>query len=205
MKLTDIEVNVSGDKVPDPITSFENSGLRPLLLENVKKSGYTKPTPIQKYAIPIISNGRDLMGCAQTGSGKTAAFLLPIIDKLMEEQSSPITEGYTAQPNVVIISPTRELAIQIYDQARKFAYNTIVKIVLCYGGTSVVHQRNQVTRGCHILVATPGRINDFVTHKHVSFVSCQCFILDEADRMLDMGFLPMIEEMLGHETMPSTV
>lgn len=205
MKLTDTEVNVSGENVPEKIESFESSGLRPLLQENVAKSGYKKPTPIQKHAIPIISSGRDLMGCAQTGSGKTAAFLLPIINKLMEESSSPITDGTTAEPNVIIISPTRELAIQIYDQARKFSLNTIVKVELCYGGTSVNHQKNRVTNGCHILVATPGRINDFVSRKHVSFASCKYFVLDEADRMLDMGFLPTVEEMLSHETMTTTV
>lgn len=205
IKLTDVEVNVSGQNVPTPIASFEASQLRQLLCDNVKKSGYTTPTPIQKHAIPIIANGRDLLGCAQTGSGKTAAFLLPIINKLMEDQSPPITENGTAHPIVVIISPTRELAIQIYEQARKFAYHTIVKVVMCYGGTSVFHQTSQVSRGCHILVTTPGRLIDFLSRNTVSFASCNCFVLDEADRMLDMGFISAVEQMLGHETMPATV
>ncbi|XP_049826264.1 ATP-dependent RNA helicase vasa-like isoform X2 [Aethina tumida] len=204
IKLTDVEVNVSGQNVPRPIASFEASQLRQLLCDNVKRSGYTTPTPIQKHAIPIIANGRDLLGCAQTGSGKTAAFLLPIINKLMEYQSPPITENGTAHPIVVIISPTRELAIQIYEQARKFAYHTIVKVVMCYGGTSVFHQTSQVSRGCHILVTTPGRLIDFLSRNTISFASCNCFVLDEADRMLDMGFISAVEQMLGHETMPAT-
>lgn len=144
MKLDEIEVKVTGENVPQPISSFANSGLRNHLLDNVKKSGYLKPTPIQKYAIPIVLAGRDLMACAQTGSGKTAAFLLPMIHKILENQDAPVREGNTSHPNVVIVSPTRELAIQIHEQAKKFAHNSIVKTVVAYGGTSVNHQRNAV-------------------------------------------------------------
>ncbi|CAH1163579.1 unnamed protein product [Phaedon cochleariae] len=204
IKLDDIEVNVSGEDVPPPMMSFEAAGLRPHLLENVKKSGYLKPTPIQKYAVPIIMGGRDLMGCAQTGSGKTAAFLLPMINKLLSSQEGPVVDGSTSQPRVVIVSPTRELAIQIYEQAKKFAYNSIVKTVVAYGGTSVSYQKNHVLAGCHILVATPGRLLDFVKRGHVSFASLQYFVLDEADRMLDMGFLPNVEQMLGDASMTAT-
>ncbi|KAK9880739.1 hypothetical protein WA026_013063 [Henosepilachna vigintioctopunctata] len=164
--MQDTEVNVSGENVPKPISSFESSGLRQHLVNNVKKSGYTKPTPIQRYSIPIIMNGRDLMGCAQTGSGKTAAFLLPIINSLMSSQEPPIVEEGTAQPSVVIVSPTRELTIQIYEQAKKFSHNSIVKVVEAYGGTSTNYQRNRVLAGCHILVATPGRLNDFVNKRN---------------------------------------
>lgn len=204
VKLDDIEVKVSGENVPTPINSFESANLRPHLLNNVKKSGYLKPTPIQKYALPIIMGGRDLMGCAQTGSGKTAAFLLPMINQLLASQEGPVTDANTSQPRVVIVSPTRELAIQIFEQAKKFAYNSIVKTVVAYGGTSVNHQKGHVLGGCHILVATPGRLNDFVNKGLISFSSIQYFVLDEADRMLDMGFLPTVEQMLGHSTMPAT-
>ncbi|XP_060518718.1 ATP-dependent RNA helicase vasa isoform X2 [Cylas formicarius] len=204
IKLDEIEVKVSGENVPRPIRSFEESGLRSHLLENIKKSGYGKPTPIQKYAIPIILAGRDVMGCAQTGSGKTAAFLLPMINKILASQDPPVRDGDTAQPKVVIVSPTRELAIQIHEQAKKFAHNSIVKTVVAYGGTSVTHQKNQVLNGCHILVATPGRLNDFVNRGHISFASLEFFVLDEADRMLDMGFLPTVEQMLGHASMTAT-
>lgn len=201
MKLAEIDVNVTGEDIPPPITSFESSGLRELVINNVKKSGYTRPTPIQKYSIPIIMNGRDLMGCAQTGSGKTAAFLLPIINTLISSQDPPIVEGSTAQPYVVIISPTRELTIQIYEQAKKFSYNSIVRVVEVYGGTSTMHQRKRILNGCHIVVATSGRLKDFVDKGTISFASVKYFILDEADRMLDMGFLPEVETMLGHPTM----
>ncbi|CAG9859411.1 unnamed protein product [Phyllotreta striolata] len=204
IKLDEIEVNVSGEDIPTPITSFESSGLRPHILGNVLKSGYTKPTPIQKYALPIVMKGRDLMGCAQTGSGKTAAFLLPIINSLLASQEPPVMEESTCQPRCIIVSPTRELAIQIFEQSKKFAHNSIIKTVVAYGGTSVNHQRTVLSNGCHILVATPGRLNDFVKRGHVNFASCGYFVLDEADRMLDMGFLPTVEEMLGHATMPST-
>ncbi|CAH1135154.1 unnamed protein product [Ceutorhynchus assimilis] len=204
MKLDDIKVNVSGDDVPKPVNSFAASGLRPHLLENIKKSKYMKPTPIQKYAIPIILAGRDLMGCAQTGSGKTAAFLLPMIHKILEKQDPPAREGNTAMPNVVIVSPTRELTIQIYEQAKKFSFNSVVKTVVVYGGTAIHHQRNQVNAGCHILVGTPGRLIDFLQRGHISFSAIDFFVLDEADRMLDMGFLPAIEQMLSHQTMRAT-
>ncbi|CAG9836740.1 unnamed protein product [Diabrotica balteata] len=204
VKLDDIEVNVSGENVPTPISSFESAGLRPHLLQNIKKSGYTKPTPIQKHAVPIIMQGRDLMGCAQTGSGKTAAFLLPMINQLLTSQEGPAMDGNCCQPRVVIVSPTRELAIQIFEQAKKFAYNSIVKTVVAYGGASVSYQKNHVLAGCHILVATPGRLNDFVSKGVLSFDSVQYFVLDEADRMLDMGFLPTVEQMLGHPSMPAT-
>jgi probable ATP-dependent RNA helicase DDX4 len=140
------------------------------------------------------------MACAQTGSGKTAAFLLPIINKLMDEQPSCII----GQPYVVIISPTRELAIQIYNEARKFATNTIVKVAIAYGGTAVRHQGEGIKKGCHILVATPGRLLDFVEKTFVTFDSVRYVILDEADRMLDMGFMPSIEKMMNHTTMPDS-
>lgn len=132
------------DEAPKPLTSFEASGLRPHLLENVKKSGYTKPTAIQRHAIPVILSGRDLMSCAQTGSGKTAAFMLPIIHNLLSNKDPPVTENNCAQPVVVIMSPTRELAIQIAEQGKKFAYNSTVKVSVVYGGTSTNYQRSRV-------------------------------------------------------------
>lgn len=121
----------------------------------------------------------------------------------MVSQDPPITDG-GCQPRVIIVSPTRELAMQIYEQAKKFAYNSIVKTEVAYGGTSVLHQKNRISSGCHILVATPGRLNDFVRRRYVSFASLQFFVLDEADRMLDMGFLPTVEEMMCESSMVTT-
>ncbi|CAD1472170.1 unnamed protein product, partial [Heterotrigona itama] len=196
-----IEVNVSGENVPEPIECFKAAGLRNIVLENIKKSGYTKATPVQKHALPIIMSGRDLMACAQTGSGKTAAFAVPIISMLLERNAELVVTSSHCEPQVVVVSPTRELTIQIWQQIVKFSLNSILKTVVIYGGTSVHHQRGKLFAGCHILVATPGRLLDFVERGRIKFSSLQFFVLDEADRMLDMGFLPDIEKIVDHETM----
>jgi probable ATP-dependent RNA helicase DDX4 len=116
-------------------------------LDNIEKSGYKKPTPIQKYAIPCVLAKRDLMGCAQTGSGKTAAFLLPIIHSLLEDGAEPNMGASPQTPQAVIVAPTRELAIQIKDEARKFATNSIIRPVVAYGGTSSGFQLQQLFKG----------------------------------------------------------
>lgn len=200
-KYDDIEVKVSGENAPRPIQSFNQTGLRSILLDNIKKSGYTKPTPVQKYAVPIIMSGRDLMACAQTGSGKTAAFVLPILHTLLESPRDLITTATSCEPQVIIISPTRELTLQIYQQVKKFSLNSILRSEVAYGGTSVIHQRDKLFAGCHILVATPGRLLDFIGKGRIKLSSLRFFVLDEADRMLDMGFLPDIEKIVDHETM----
>nr|WRY74164.1 ATP-dependent RNA helicase vasa [Athetis dissimilis] len=197
-----IAVKVSGENAPRAIDSFETANLRKYVLDNILKAGYKKPTPIQKHAIPIIMGGRDLMGCAQTGSGKTAAFLLPIINTLLQDPRELVVEGNgCAQPQVVIVSPTRELTLQIFNEARKFSFGSVLKIGVAYGGTAVRHQGDNISRGCHILVATPGRLHDFVDRSRVSFDSIRFVVLDEADRMLDMGFIPSVEKMMEHPTM----
>uniref|UniRef100_A0A905QWL2 RNA helicase n=3 Tax=Rhodnius prolixus TaxID=13249 RepID=A0A905QWL2_RHOPR len=200
-KYDNIRVKVSGENSVPPINKFEEAGLRDLVYKNVKKSGYITPTPIQKYALPTIMMGRDLMACAQTGSGKTAAFLIPIIHTLLESPSELIITSTSVEPQAVIMSPTRELTIQIFNEARKFAHGSIIKVAMAYGGTASFHQASVLMRGCHILVATPGRLNDFVSRDKVKFSSVRYFVLDEADRMLDMGFKPEIEKMLLHESM----
>ena len=200
-KYDNIEVQVSGDNVPSPIESFQAAGLRNIVLENITKSGYTKPTPVQKHALPIIMSGRDLMACAQTGSGKTAAFAVPIINTLLEKSTDLVITGSHCEPQVVIVSPTRELTIQIYQQIVKFALSSILKTVVAYGGTSVIHQGGKLSAGCHILVATPGRLLDFLDRGRIRFSSVRFLVLDEADRMLDMGFLPSIEKIVDHESM----
>lgn len=200
-KYDDIQVRVSGENTPRPIESFDEAGLRNIVLENIKKSGYTKPTPVQKHALPIIMNGRDLMACAQTGSGKTAAFAVPIINTLLEHPTDLVVSSKHCEPQVIIVSPTRELTIQISEQIKKFALHSILKTVVAYGGTSVMHQSSKLSNGCHILVATPGRLLDFLDRGRLKFSSVRFLILDEADRMLDMGFLPSIERIVDHETM----
>ncbi|KAI4480299.1 hypothetical protein M0804_010297 [Polistes exclamans] len=198
-KYDDIEVCVSGENAPSHIESFEEAGLRPYVLSNIRKSKYIKPTPVQKYALPIIMSGRDLMACAQTGSGKTAAFVVPIINTLLESPRENVNSG--CAPQVIIISPTRELTIQIYEQVLKFSAGTILKTVIAYGGTSVIHQGNRINAGCDIIVATPGRLIDFIQRKRITLSSIRFLVLDEADRMLDMGFLPDIEKIIDNENM----
>lgn len=199
-----MQVNVTGENIPKPIENFETSGLRQLLVDNIHKSGYLRPTPVQKHALPIVMAGRDLMACAQTGSGKTAAFLLPMIHSLLHDSKEPIVTADHCEPQAVIISPTRELTLQIFNEARKFAHRSIIKIVVVYGGAAAYHQAQHVMNGCHILVATPGRLLDFVDKGRITFSSLRFLVLDEADRMLDMGFMPGIERMIGHPTMVTT-
>merc|ERR1712142_355083 len=200
-KYENIPVSVTGENKPQPISSFNNAGLRPLLMESVVKSNYKVPTPVQKNAIPIIMNGRDLMACAQTGSGKTAAFLLPIIHKLMESDADACVGASTQSPQCVVITPTRELAIQIHNEARKFAQGSMIKSVVTYGGTSVNHQAAQLGRGCNILVATPGRLMDYVEKGRIGLKNLKYLVLDEADRMLDMGFMPDIQRFVSSPNM----
>jgi len=201
-KYESIPVNVSGENIPERISSFESAGLRQLLVDNVKRCGYMAPTPVQKRAIPIIMAGRDLMACAQTGSGKTAAFLLPIIHKIIESGVDSGAGQECMSPQAIIVTPTRELAIQIWNEGRKFGNNSMVKTCVAYGGTSVGFQLNTIRNGCNILVATPGRLKDFVEKGRVDFSGVKFFVLDEADRMLDMGFAPEITAFVKNPTMP---
>ncbi|KMY90330.1 ATP-dependent RNA helicase vasa isoform X2 [Drosophila simulans] len=196
-KYDNIPVKVTGNDVPPGIKNFTSADLRGIIVENVKKSGYKVPTPIQKRAIPVITAGRDLMACAQTGSGKTASFLLPIISKLLDDPQ----DLEFGRPQAVIVSPTRELAIQIFDEARKFAYETYLKIGIVYGGTSFRHQNDCITKGSHVLIATLGRLLDFVDRTFVTFEDTRFVVLDEADRMLDMGFSEGMRKLMTHVTM----
>ena len=195
-KYKNIPVKVTGQNVPKGITSFASSGLRALLLDNIKKSGYTVPTPVQSSAIPIIKAKRDLMACAQTGSGKSAAFLVPIIDRFLEENiSGNATEGREpVEPECVIVTPTRELARQIHRQAKKFAQGSVLRAVVTYGETSVFHQMEEVRKGCNILVATPGRLLHFAEKGILGFSKVKVLVLDEADRMLDEGFMEDVQK-----------
>jgi probable ATP-dependent RNA helicase DDX4 len=201
-KYDKIPINVDGENVPAGIRSFEESPLRQLVKDNVGKSGYKVPTPIQKHAIPAILNKRDLLACAQTGSGKTAAFLCPIISSLLDSNAESNSGERCQTPQAVIITPTRELAIQIYEQSRKFAMGSMIKSGIAYGGTSVGSQLNKIEKGCNILVATPGRLLGFVEMGRISFEKIEFFILDEADRMLAMGFEGDIAKCINNPTMP---
>lgn len=204
----DIPVEASGDNVPEPITEFTSPPLDPLLLENIKLARFTKPTPVQKYSVPIVANGRDLMACAQTGSGKTGGFLFPVLSESFSTGPSPSPEGgrgymRKAFPTAVVLAPTRELATQIYDEAKKFTYRSWVRPTVVYGGADVGNQMRELDRGCDLLVATPGRLNDLLERGKISLAKVKYLVLDEADRMLDMGFEPQIRHIVEGCDMPS--
>ncbi|KAG0612374.1 hypothetical protein M758_6G022300 [Ceratodon purpureus] len=199
----DIPVETSGQDVPPPVNTFAEIDLGPALNENIRRCKYTKPTPVQKYAIPISLHGRDLMACAQTGSGKTAAFCFPIIAGIMRNTPPGRPRGgRKALPLALILSPTRELSMQISDEAKKFAYQTGIRVVVAYGGAPVHNQLREMERGVDILVATPGRLSDLLERARVSLSMVRYLALDEADRMLDMGFEPQIRRIVEQMDMP---
>ncbi|KAL9647448.1 hypothetical protein ABK040_006809 [Willaertia magna] len=205
----DIPVKVTGKEVPNSIETFAEANLPKKLMMNIEKCSFSKPTPVQKYAIPIAMNYRDLMSCAQTGSGKTCAFLFPIISHLLTEEDREtvcphpeLEHTLCTSPTALILAPTRELSTQIYDEARKFTYRTGKRTVVLYGGTSVNYQIKQLSQGCDILVATPGRLVDLIDRGSVSLTQIKYLVLDEADRMLDMGFEPQIRYIVEKTGMP---
>ncbi|KAL1320011.1 hypothetical protein HN51_064771 [Arachis hypogaea] len=200
----DIPVETSGDNVPPPVNTFAEIDLGEALNRNIMRCKYVKPTPVQRHAIPISLAGRDLMACAQTGSGKTAAFCFPIISGILRGQpmQRPPRGVRTVYPLALVLSPTRELSMQIHDEARKFAYQTGVKVVVAYGGAPINHQLRELEKGVDILVATPGRLVDLLERARVSLQMIRYLALDEADRMLDMGFEPQIRKIVEQMDMP---
>ncbi|VDO29781.1 unnamed protein product, partial [Onchocerca flexuosa] len=205
-KYEEIPVEATGNDVPLPCAMFDELQLHPWIQENIKRSGYMKPTPVQKYSIPSLLSCRDLMSCAQTGSGKTAAFLVPLINHIIRNgpnavrmQAMNTCGRRTVFPLALILSPTRELAMQTHKEALKFAYRTNVISAVVYGGRE--NYRDQVQKlglGCHMLIATPGRLLDVMSQNVVSLSDCTFLVLDEADRMLDMGFEPQIRKIVDH-------
>ncbi|KDN46135.1 DEAD-domain-containing protein [Tilletiaria anomala UBC 951] len=212
-KYGDIPVDASGRDVPDPVTEFTSPPIDPHLLENIKLAHYTTPTPVQKYSIPIVEQGRDLMGCAQTGSGKTGGFLFPILSALFTHGPPPpppemANGGHgrrKAFPSTLILAPTRELVSQIYEEARKFTYRSWVRPAVVYGGADIGQQLRQIERGCDLLAATPGRLVDLMERSRISLANVRFLVLDEADRMLDMGFEPQIRRIVDGEDMPGVM
>ncbi|KAL6636730.1 hypothetical protein ACP70R_024302 [Stipagrostis hirtigluma subsp. patula] len=199
----DIPVETSGHDVPPPVNTFAEIDLGDALNENIRRCKYVKPTPVQRHAIPISIAGRDLMACAQTGSGKTAAFCFPIISGILKSRPPQRPRGSrTACPVALILSPTRELSVQIHEEARKFSYQTGVRVVVAYGGAPIHHQLRELERGVEILVATPGRLMDLLERARVSLQMIKYLALDEADRMLDMGFEPQIRKIVEQMDMP---
>ncbi|EUB61678.1 ATP-dependent RNA helicase ded1 [Echinococcus granulosus] len=201
----------------DPLTSFNDVQLHKVLAENIERAQYVHPTPVQKYALQIVLAKRDLMACAQTGSGKTAAFLIPLLHMMLEGSSKGGEKGNdskikgshslqmgVASPTCLILAPTRELSCQIFDESRRFAYRSDLKPCVVYGGAPVNNQLRDLSRGCDLLVATPGRLVDVIGREKVTLENVKFLVLDEADRMLDMGFEPQIRKIVEQNGMPDS-
>src|ERR687893_170170 len=168
--------------------SFADLGLSDELLRAVTDSGYDEPTPIQRAAVPSVLMGKDLIGIAQTGTGKTAAFVLPMIDILGEGRSR------ARMPRSLILEPTRELAAQVAENFEKYGKYHKLNMALLIGGTNMAEQIARLEKGVDVLIATPGRLMDLFGRGKILLTGCNLLVIDEADRMLDMGFIPDIEE-----------
>ena len=178
------------------ITQFDELGLAAPLLKAVQETGYTTPTPIQAKAIPLAMQGLDLMAGAQTGTGKTAAFALPILQKLLPFASTS-TSPAKHPIRALVLTPTRELAIQVEESIKVYAKHTPLKSLVVFGGVDIKTQTPHLKTGVEILVATPGRLLDHVEQKTLNLGQVQILVLDEADRMLDMGFMPDLKRILA--------
>ena len=168
--------------------NFNELGLSAKVLQAVEASGYTTPTPIQEQAIPIALEGRDVLGIAQTGTGKTAAFTLPMLSRLETGRAR------ARMPRTLILEPTRELAAQVEEAFVRYGVNHKISVALLIGGVSFADQEAKITRGADVLIATPGRLLDFVERGKLLLTGIEILVIDEADRMLDMGFIPDIEK-----------
>ncbi len=166
---------------------FDTLGLTAAVLKAVEESGYTTPTPIQAQAIPVILEGRDVIGASQTGTGKTAAFALPTLSKIEK----------MGKPQILVLEPTRELAHQVAEQFEKYGKHTGMKVALLYGGVGLGKQSEDLLAGVDIVVATPGRLVDHFYRTSMRFGEIKVLILDEVDRMLDMGFLPQVRKIVN--------
>jgi len=171
--------------------SFENLGLAPTLLRALSEQGYATPTPIQQQAIPLALAGHDLLAGAQTGTGKTAAFGLPLLQKLAAEPNR------TRKPRALVLTPTRELAVQVHDSIRGYGKYLRVPSTTIYGGVGMGNQLDALRRGVDLVIACPGRLIDHLERRSVDLSGIEVLVLDEADRMLDMGFLPSIKRILA--------
>ncbi|AWD32623.1 ATP-dependent RNA helicase RhlE [Candidatus Kinetoplastibacterium sorsogonicusi] len=174
---------------------FSDFGLNTKLLENISYLGYTTPTAIQNKSIPAILNGYDVIASSQTGTGKTAAFLIPIIQKIIH-LSNPSMSPAKHQIKVLILTPTRELASQIHENIIKYCNNTMLRSCVIFGGVNFEEQNKILHSGCEILVATPGRLIDHIKSSNINFNYLSFFVLDEADKMLDMGFSYYVEQII---------
>ncbi|MEZ9317773.1 DEAD/DEAH box helicase, partial [Vibrio lentus] len=179
----------------EPTKSFNQLGLSDQLLTTLTELNFTAPTSVQEQAIPLVLEGKDVLAGAQTGTGKTAAFGLPIIQRLIETKDNVIPNPKLVRALVLV--PTRELAQQVFDNVTSYAKGTDIKVVVAYGGVSMKVQTDNLRGGADILVATPGRLIDHIFTKNIVLNHTEVLVLDEADRMLDMGFMPDIKRILS--------
>ncbi|WP_271679230.1 DEAD/DEAH box helicase [Thermomonas mangrovi] len=173
--------------------TFDTLGLAPALLRALADNGYATPTPIQQQAIPLVLSGRDVLGGAQTGTGKTAAFALPVLNRLSKETPP----AGPRKPRALVLVPTRELAVQVADSFKTYGRHLKLNVTTLFGGVGMQPQVDQLRRGVDVLVACPGRLIDHLDRGSVKLDAVQVLVLDEADRMLDMGFLPAIKRILN--------
>ncbi|XP_010550155.1 PREDICTED: DEAD-box ATP-dependent RNA helicase 14 [Tarenaya hassleriana] len=186
------EITVTGDRVPPPLMSFEDAGFPPELLREVYNAGFSAPTPIQAQSWPIALQSRDIVAIAKTGSGKTLGYLIPGFMHLRR-----VHNDSRMGPTVLVLSPTRELATQIQDEAVKFGKSSRISCACLYGGAPKGPQLREIERGVDVVVATPGRLNDILEMRRISLHQVSYLVLDEADRMLDMGFEPQIRKIVN--------
>ncbi len=176
-------------------SAFATLGLAPSLVSALARKGYDAPTPIQAQAIPPALQGRDVLGAAQTGTGKTAGFALPLLHRLMQK---PLANGVKRTPRALVLTPTRELAAQVEESVRTYSVGSLLKSTVIFGGVGMGNQVNALRGGIDVLIATPGRLLDHLEQRTVDLSKVEILVLDEADRMLDMGFLPSIKRLLSH-------
>ena len=174
--------------------NFKELHLIAPILKALEEEGYTSPTPIQEQAIPDVLKGKDLLGCAQTGTGKTAAFAIPILQNLFLQRNHEVGNDNI---KALILTPTRELAIQIDESFAAYGKYTGIRHTVVFGGVSQFHQTNQLRRGIDVLIATPGRLLDLISQKFIDLQYIKMFVLDEADRMLDMGFINDVKKVIA--------
>lgn len=198
----DYNITIKGGKIPNPIRNWVESGFPKELLEVIEKVGYAEPTPIQRQAISIGLQNRDIIGVAETGSGKTLAFLIPLLAWIQSLPKIERLEDADQGPYAIIMAPTRELAQQIEEETNKFGTPLGIRTVVVVGGLSREEQGFRLRLGCEIVIATPGRLIDVLENRYLVLNQCTYIVLDEADRMIDMGFEPDVQKIL--EFMPVT-
>ncbi|MGD9871172.1 MAG: DEAD/DEAH box helicase [Thauera sp.] len=176
--------------------SFADLGLIPELLQAVTDAGYTEPTPIQRQAIPTVIAGLDVLGGAQTGTGKTAGFTLPLLQRIARHANTS-TSPARHQTRALILAPTRELAMQVFESVKTYSKHLPLRSVCVYGGVDIRPQQAELRRGIEVVIATPGRLLDHIEQKSINLSQVEVLVLDEADRMLDMGFIPDIKRILA--------